>query len=138
MDRNSLSMRVPVDRFIGMAELRDESRWADEYEQFTREQNAPIERAPITVTRGINRRQEGQAMNPHTITLPTFWASYLINGDASGLSESERLAIEDYLGREEIPRGAFVDVGEARFTWHYQLYGGSCAGGEVSEYTYLA
>jgi len=61
MQRNSYAMRVPVDRFMGMAELRDESRWQDEYETFAQEQSAAIERAHIdTSTVGSFRRKMGR------------------------------------------------------------------------------
>lgn len=46
MDKNALSMRVPVDRFMGLTELRDESRWQDEYEAFmeSRDRETRIQR----------------------------------------------------------------------------------------------
>lgn len=38
MDKNAIAMHLPVDRFIGMAELRKGTRWNDEYELFQDEQ----------------------------------------------------------------------------------------------------
>jgi len=31
------------------------------------------------------------------LTAPSFWASYLINGDASGLNAAEKLACDDWI-----------------------------------------
>ena len=75
----------------------------------------------------------------HTITGPAFAASYLINGDASGLTEEDKAAIDAWCEREGISRHAFVDCEEeARFTWHYGLHfpEGKSAGGNVLDYRY--
>ena len=42
------------------------------------------------------------------LTLPTYWASYLIYGDDSGLQDGEALAIDAYL--EEYQVGACINV----------------------------
>lgn len=36
-------------------------------------------------------------MNTVTLTLPAFWASYLINGDATGLDDAEQAAVDSWL-----------------------------------------
>lgn len=46
-----------------------------------------------------------------THSLPAYWASYLINGDDSGLSAEEKQEADDYLEKNNFPN--FVDVGES-------------------------
>src|SRR6516164_645985 len=53
------------------------------------------------------------------------WASYLINGDASGLSDDERALADAWCDRELGPNDAIVDCGEPYFTNHYDLYTGA-------------
>lgn len=69
------------------------------------------------------------------------WASYLVNGDASGLEERERELCDKWA--EGIAPAYVVDVerdaeGEAlepSFTWSYGLHtGDDCAGGNVLTY----
>ena len=43
-------------------------------------------------------------------TLPSYWASYLVNGDDSGLTEGEAQAIDDFLGAEELRQWTCADV----------------------------
>lgn len=63
------------------------------------------------------------------------WASYLINGDASGLGDEERKLADQWCERELGPNDAIVDCGEAYFTWSYRLYTGSAfSGGDVVDY----
>jgi hypothetical protein len=60
------------------------------------------------------------------------WASYLINGDASGLTDEERDLADQWCERELGPNGAVVDCGEPWFTWSYRLYTGApYQGGDV-------
>ena len=62
------------------------------------------------------------------------WASYLINGDASGLSNEERELADAWLAREVAANGAIIDCGEPYFTWHYDLFTGAAyRGGDVVE-----
>jgi hypothetical protein len=63
------------------------------------------------------------------------WASYLINGDASGLSDEERALADAWCERELGPNAAIVDCGEPYFTWHYDLHTGApYRGGDVVDY----
>lgn len=74
-----------------------------------------------------------------TIEAPDYWASYFINGDASGLSEEEKAMADAWCAREGISRHEFVSCSEEpRFTWSYRLYcpEANCSGGSVLEYTY--
>jgi hypothetical protein len=63
------------------------------------------------------------------------WASYLVNGDASGLTEEERNLADAWCERELGPNDAIVDCGEPYFTWHYRLFTGApFSGGDVVDY----
>ena len=67
---------------------------------------------------------------------PAHWASYLINGDASGLEEGELAKVEAWLEREGILGIQDVDSDSERFTWHYRMYAPECGydGGTVVDY----
>ena len=50
--------------------------------------------------------------------LPAPWASYLVNGDASGLEPGEQETIEDTLSTLDLTACACVDLkGEPHFSW---------------------
>jgi hypothetical protein len=67
------------------------------------------------------------------------WASCLINGDASGLTDDERKLADAWCERELGPNDAIVDCGEPYFTWHYELYtGAEFRGGDVVDYRALS
>ena len=78
----------------------------------------------------------------NTITGPDFWASYFVNGDASGLNAQEKAQADAWLKREGVAH--VVDVArdddgegrEPRFTWCYDLYAPEldCCGGSVIDY----
>ena len=62
----------------------------------------------------ITLTKENKIMLFETYTLPANWASYLVNGDFSGLTEDEIVEVDDFVDREEI---RFVtDVGESYFS----------------------
>jgi hypothetical protein len=66
------------------------------------------------------------------------WASYLINGDASGLTDDERQLADDWCERELGPNDAIVDCGEPYYTNHYALYtGDKYRAGDVVDYRVL-
>lgn len=70
-----------------------------------------------------------------TITLPSHWASYLINGDDSGLDDAEEAAyIVGTLVREGVRNVVDLDDDSERFTWHYRMYGGTADGGTVCDF----
>ncbi len=52
----------------------------------------------------------------HDYTLPAYWASYLINGDSSGLEESEKAACDSFLERNGLSRTRFMDCTESFFS----------------------
>jgi len=51
------------------------------------------------------------------LTAPSYWASYLINGDASGMDDDEIKACDAWIAREGL--GSPCDCTDAGFmTWH--------------------
>ena len=73
-----------------------------------------------------------------TVTLPAHWACALINGDESGLDDSDLIELEAACCRLD-KDGWYVvsDVEDSeRFTWQYWLYApeSDCAGGSVLDY----
>ena len=83
-------------------------------------------------------------MKTDTSTLPAYWASYLINGDASGMTDDELVLAhkaEQLLLTHggwrvvDVARDADGDPIEARFTWAFEIYeGGDASGGDVLDY----
>jgi len=68
-----------------------------------------------------------------TYTLPSYWASYLINGDSSGISDKDKAECDSFIARMELP--APVDCStESWFSWHNDA---TDLGGDVMEYTFL-
>lgn len=71
-----------------------------------------------------------------TVTLPYDWAAYLVNGDASALSDEDLAAADAALARIEGHVVSMVD-GTDRFTWAFKTYGGTAQGGDVADYVVL-
>ena len=72
-----------------------------------------------------------------TVRAPAYMASYLVNGDASGVTAEEILAVEEWLeGLEilDVARDAEGDCLDPHFTWSFDLYGGTARGGDVLDY----
>ena len=72
-------------------------------------------------------------MTTETYTLPEYWASYLINGDASGLEDGEMEEIDGWFDNEQ--PGDCVDVGEE--SWFSSWNDARTLAGTVAEYTFL-
>lgn len=75
-------------------------------------------------------------MNFVSITGPACWASYLVNGDASGIDTTEREHADAWLLLNEVAN--VVDCeDEPRFTWYYGVHDtlATCSGGDVIDYT---
>ncbi len=70
-------------------------------------------------------------VNKTTKRLPAYWASYLINNDASGLEPEERVQADDYLIANKLPFP--VDVDLENTSWG-QFNG---LGTELAKYTFL-
>lgn len=69
-----------------------------------------------------------------TVAGSAYWASYLINGDDSGITENERTLADAWLERHG---GSVVSCDEeAYFSWSYDLHTGADAqGGDLLDYT---
>lgn len=76
------------------------------------------------------------AIITHTYLLPAHWASYLINGDHSGLTDAEQAQADaaiDWIGK-----GGPVDVSEGEFSWTHDVqHITGRLGGDVATYTFL-
>lgn len=69
-----------------------------------------------------------------TFTAPAHWASYLVNGDSSGLNPDDIRAADSWLA-SIAPWRIVSDVEDSeRFTWSYRLHGGTAEGGSVLDY----
>ena len=74
------------------------------------------------------------------VVAPATWASYFINGDASGLEDAEIAAADRWLERESKGCEFFdiVDCGEAYFGRWFDDWGQpGVTGGDLVEYTAL-
>jgi hypothetical protein len=75
-----------------------------------------------------------------TITLPTCWASALVNGDFTGLDHDEEDALLDCLEDLRVGGWSIVSVvgDEPPYcTKFYRMYGGTADYGEVVDYVML-
>lgn len=77
---------------------------------------------------------------PESDTLKRFglyshWASLLINGDASGMTEAEEKEVDAFLEREELQRWTCADVSEQSHFVHRPDSGGLA--GTVSRFTFI-
>lgn len=71
----------------------------------------------------------------HEYTLPAYWASYLINGDASGLSPDDKANADSFLQRNALHRDNFIDCGEEFFSSRSD--DSRSLAGDMCLYTYL-
>lgn len=75
-------------------------------------------------------------MTTRTVPGAAYWASYFINGDASGLEDRE-IKLADAWAKRELADGEdIVDVGEPYFSWSYGWHTGeTVSGGDLADYT---
>ena len=73
-------------------------------------------------------------MKSATYTLPLYWASYLINLDATGLEAGEQEVIDRFLARESLDFPVTCSQ-EAYFSRHNDARTGLA--GDVLDYTFL-
>lgn len=74
-----------------------------------------------------------KTLEPITYVLPAYWASYLINGDDSGISPEDKAQADSFLKRESLPVPVSCSD-EQYFSWHNDA---TDLGGDVLEYTFL-
>lgn len=68
-------------------------------------------------------------------TAPSHWASYLINGDDSGLESSERQAADAWIAREGMGMPASCD--DAGFCWNHDAEVEAPYGADCQTYVFL-
>lgn len=76
-------------------------------------------------------------MKPIVAAAPAYWASYLINGDASGLEPEEKKAADAWIERQGMGCPYSIE-GEDFFAWRHDAMpeiGGK--GATVCEYAFL-
>ncbi len=70
-----------------------------------------------------------------TITAPSHWASYLINGDASGLEPDEKTACDAWIEREAC--GLPVTYEDAGFCWKHDAWREMPLGADCQHYGFF-
>lgn len=81
------------------------------------------------------RERRDQMLTSIEYTLPAYWASYLVNGDASGLEDGEQETIDAWLSSQG-NIGQCVDVSEDTwFAWRNDSNNG--LGGDVATFAFL-
>jgi len=74
-----------------------------------------------------------QTLETIEFTLPIYWASYLFNGDASGLNDGEQDEIDAFVDKEREGKAiTWADVGEPYFSHNNDA---TILGGDVAKYT---
>lgn len=78
-------------------------------------------------------------INTITYKLPSYWASYLINGDASGLEDNEQEQIDTWVERQRKNLNTTLfsctDCSEeSAYSWRNDA---TNLGGDVCDYTFL-
>lgn len=71
-----------------------------------------------------------------TATAPSHWASYLINGDDSGLEPEEKAAADAWIDRHQ-DWGMPVSCEDAGFMWRHDAYAECPLGADCQTYTFL-
>jgi hypothetical protein len=70
------------------------------------------------------------------LVAPSYWASYLINGDSSGLTAVEKLAADDWLKDQALWEFDCVDCQDAGFRWRHDASKFALAG-DCQTYTFM-
>ena len=79
------------------------------------------------------------AIKSFTVTAPSYWASYYVNGDASGLEDDELKAADqfhDWLAKNE-PNLSCVDAEDAEFVRYHDAFDFYPYGSDCSTFTFL-
>lgn len=71
-----------------------------------------------------------------TYDLPAYWASYLINGDASGMSDTDRAICGDFLAVRGLRAADCLNVSDD--TWFAWRNDATDLGGDVATFTFRA
>ena len=73
-------------------------------------------------------------MKAFTLTAPSSWASYLINGDASGIDDAERKAADAWIA---VVGRAPVSCTDAGFLRHHTAHDFMPLAADCQHYTFL-
>jgi hypothetical protein len=73
-------------------------------------------------------------MQVHEFTAPSYWASYLINGDDTGIDDEEKAAADAWL--ESLGLGYPVSCDDAGFRWHHDAFEFCPVGTDCQIYTF--
>ncbi len=83
-------------------------------------------------------------LQPVTYTLPAYWASYLINGDDSGISPEDKAACDAFHAARGLPSPVSCgdternpETGETGDPWFAHSNDAGTLAGDVWDYTYL-
>lgn len=74
-----------------------------------------------------------KTLSPVTYTLPAYWASYLINGDSSGIPNIEQAEADKFLADNFLP----APVSCSEESWFQGRNDATQLAGDVLEYTFL-
>ena len=77
----------------------------------------------------------GATLRIYKLTALSAWASYLINGDASGLDDGEAATVDAWLAAEEVP-GSPATCDDAGFRWRHDASNYALAG-DCQTYVWL-
>lgn len=70
-----------------------------------------------------------------TVLGSAYWASYLVNNDASGLCDEELAVADAWLERHGLQSAELWFTDEPFFSWNYGLHtGANVRGGDLLEY----
>jgi hypothetical protein len=87
---------------------------------------------PIVKSKGA---MEMTTLDTIDVTAPSHWASYLINGDASGMEDDEIAACNAWIAREGV--GMPVSCEDAGFIWYHDARPECPFGADCQTYTFL-
>jgi hypothetical protein len=74
-------------------------------------------------------------MTQEIIAASAYWASYLCNNDASGLTDAELATADAWLVAHGLERADFWFDSEPYFSWSYGFHtGADCRGGDLLDY----
>jgi len=79
----------------------------------------------------------GKRIETKTFTLPAYWASTLINGDSSGISDADDQDIMDWLEETGKEYPAFYCSGCGPMYWFSWHNDANNLGGNVMEFTFI-